>query len=121
MSGYDVRWQALTQHLVIQVGMHVGDDGTAWLEALEPRQRVIDTEMTGMPRVAQPVDNPQIKVFQKGPAFGRNVVDVRRVRRIRNPIAERGNIAVLHEECRKRHRSPLPFNGTTFSRLDRVT
>ena len=35
--GRDHVWrQALTQHLVVQIGMHVGNDGAARLEALDP-------------------------------------------------------------------------------------
>jgi len=35
-AGITFRRQALSQHLVIQIGMHVGDDGAARLEAVDP-------------------------------------------------------------------------------------
>ena len=46
--------------------MHVGDDGAARLEALDPGQRVVDAEMAGMAGIAQPVDDPELEVFESG-------------------------------------------------------
>ena len=37
----------LAQHLVIQIGMHVGDGGAARLETVDPRQRVVDAWREG--------------------------------------------------------------------------
>jgi hypothetical protein len=42
--------------------MHVGDDGPARLEAVDPGQRVVDAEMAGMRRIAQAVDDPEIEI-----------------------------------------------------------
>ena len=115
----NVRRQALPQHLVVEIGMHVGDDGAARLEAIDPGQRVVDAEMAGMPGIAQPVDDPEFEMFQKRPARGRDVADIGRVGGLADPIAERRNIAVLQEERRKRHRTALPFDGAAFAGLDR--
>src|ERR1700744_1016936 len=52
--------QAFAQYLVIEIGVHVGDDGTLRLEALDPGQCVVDTEMAGMRPIAQSVDDPEV-------------------------------------------------------------
>jgi hypothetical protein len=52
-----------------EIGMHVGDDGAAWLEAIDPGQRIVAAEMAGMRGIAQPVDDPEIEVLQVGPAL----------------------------------------------------
>ena len=75
----------------------------------------------GCARIAQPVDDPEIEVFQKRPALGRDVADIRRIGGVANPVSKRRDVAVLHDERRKRHRSPLPFDGATFARFDIVT
>src|SRR5436190_19394471 len=67
IGGNHAVWQALTQHLVIDVRMHVGDDGAARLDALDPGQRVGHAEMAGMRGIAQAVDDPEIEIFEQRP------------------------------------------------------
>ena len=74
----------------------------------------------GCAGIAQPVDDPEFEIFQKRPAFGRDVADIRRIGGVADPIAERRNIAVLQDERRKRHRTALPFDGAAFAGFDRV-
>ena len=95
--------------------MHVGDDGAAGLEAVDPGQRVVDAEVAGMRRKAKPVNDPEIELFQKRPALVRDVVDIWRIGSIGNPVAQRGNIAMLYVECRQRDCFALPFDGAAFA------
>jgi hypothetical protein len=67
--------------------MHVGDDGAARLEAVDPGQRVIDAEMAGVAGIAQPVDDPEIEILQERPALGRNVAEVGRIGGVADPVA----------------------------------
>src|SRR5262249_16929649 len=49
------------QHLVVEIGMEVGEHGAPRLHTLNPVQRVLDGEMAGMRDIAQGVDNPDIE------------------------------------------------------------
>src|SRR5438067_944057 len=98
--------------------MHVGDDGAARLEALDPGQSVIDAEMAGMAGIAQAVDDPEIEVLQRMPALGRDIADVWRIGGIANPEAQRGDISVLHNEGRQRQRPALPVDGAALTGFD---
>src|SRR5579862_2341836 len=65
IGGYHAIGQAVPQHLVVQVGMHVGDDGTLRLETIDPGQRIADAEVAGMAGIAQAVDDPEIEIFKE--------------------------------------------------------
>src|SRR4051794_25251905 len=119
--GWNHVWrQALPQHLVIEVGMHVGDHGALRLEALDPGQRIVDAEMAGMRRIAQSVDDPEIEILQRRPALFRNIADIRRIGGVANAVAERGDVAVLHDKRRQRQRPALALDGMAFTGLDRM-
>ena len=70
------------------------------LEAIDPGQRVLHAEVAGMRRKAKPVNDPEIELFQKRPALVRDVIDIRRIGSIGDPVAQRRNIAMLYRECR---------------------
>ena len=89
--------------------MHVGDDGALRLEALDPGQRIVDAEMAGVAGIAQPVDDPEIEVFQGRPALLRDVVEIGRVGGVPDTIAQRGNVAVVNQKGGKLYRAALPF------------
>src|SRR6202022_842996 len=74
-----------------------------------------------MPGITQPVDNPEIEIFQMRPALARDVVDIWRIGGIAEAITERRNIAVSQNERRKRHRTALPFDGAALTGFDEVT
>src|SRR6476661_2123709 len=74
--------------------------------------------MAGMPGVPQPVDNPEVEIFEMQPALARDVVDIRRIGGVADPVTERWNIAMLQQEGRKRERSPLPFDAAVFPGFD---
>src|SRR5438105_4000688 len=76
--------------------------------------------MARVRRIAQPVNDPEIEVFEATPALARDVADVGRVYGISNAITERRNIAVLYGEGGQRHRPALPFDGLALARLDRM-
>src|SRR4030081_3163994 len=100
--------------------MHVGDDGASRLEPVDPRQRVIDAEVAGMCGVAQPINNPEIEIFEMRPALARNVADIWRIGGIGDAITERRYVAVLEKKRRERKRTALPFDGAAFAGLDSV-
>src|ERR1700760_2290036 len=78
IAGHDVIGQALPDHLVVEIGMHVGDDRAPRLEALDPGQRVAQAEMARMGRVTQAIDDPQIELLEQRPARFWNIADVGR-------------------------------------------
>src|SRR5436305_8852684 len=98
IGGYDFGRQRLAQHFVIQIGMHVGDDGTARLEAVYPGQRVVDAEVAGMRCKAKPVNDPEVELLQKRPALVGDVIEIWRIGSIGDPVAERRNVAMLYHE-----------------------
>src|SRR5215475_14457365 len=113
--------QALPQHLVIEVGVHVGDDRALRLEAVDPGQRVVDAEMAGMGGVTKAVDDPEIEIFEERPALAPDVAEVRRIGGIRDTKAERRYLAVLEQEGGEFDRAALPFGGVALAGLDRMT
>src|SRR5258708_33455213 len=74
-----------------------------------------------MPGIAQPVDDPEIEIFEMRPTLARDVVDIRRIGGITNAITERWNIAVPQNKRRKRHRTTLPFDSAALTGFDKVT
>jgi len=58
--------------------------------------------------------------LQVRPALGRDVADVRRIGGIGDPVPERRDIAMLKDECRKRDRTALPFDGSASAGFDGV-
>src|SRR6266516_6525329 len=77
--------------------------------------------MAGMPGIPQPVDDPEIEIFELRPALGRDVAHIRRIGSVADAITERGNMAVLQDECGKRHRAALPFDGPALAAFDEMT
>ena len=65
--------------------------------------------MAGMAGIAQPVDDPEVEIFQRRPALRGNVVEVGRVGGVADAKAERGDIAVVNQEGGKCYRTALPF------------
>src|ERR1700740_2766228 len=88
--------------------MHVGDDSPLGLEAVDPGKRIVDAEMARMRRVTQTIDDPEIEIFKRTPAFPGNVAEVGRISRIADAIAERRNVAVLQHERGQFHRTAPP-------------
>src|SRR5262245_51905268 len=98
--------------------MHVGDHGALRPEALDPRERVSDAEMAGMRCVAQTVEDPEVEVFERAPAFAGDVANIRRIGSVSNAIAERRDVAVLRDESGQRHRAALSKNLLALAGFD---
>src|SRR6516162_8460330 len=88
------------------------------LEALDPGERIVHTEMAWMRRITQTIDDPEIEAFQRAPALARNVADIGRIGRIADPVAECRDIAVLHDEGGKLHRAALPQDFLALAGLN---
>src|SRR5262249_9536249 len=88
--------------------------------SIDPGERIIDTEMAGMGRIAQAVNNPEVEVFQQGPALARDVAEIGRVGGVADAKPERWNPAVLEKEGRQRYGTALPFDGAALGGLDRA-
>ena len=84
------------------------------------RKRVADAEVARMRRVTQPVDDPEIEILDRAPARRGNVADVGRIGGIRDAIAERRDVAVLHDEGRQRHRPARALDRLALAGLDRM-
>src|SRR5947209_8128226 len=76
--------------------------------------------MARMSCVAQAVDDPEIEIFEKRPALGRNIADIGRVSAIPDPIPQRRDAAVREDERRYGDRTALPLNGPAFTGFDRM-
>src|SRR6266550_8838404 len=73
-----------------------------------------------MPGIAEPVDDPEIEIFQMMPALARNVVDIRLIGGVTDTITERRNVAMLQKEGRNHYSAPLPFDGLALAAFDRM-
>ena len=93
-----MRRQLAAQYLVIEIGVHVGQDGAARLDALDPCQRVVEREMAWMRPVAQRVDDPEIETCQGRDALRRDVAEIGRIGEVAEPKAKRRDIAVLLQD-----------------------
>src|SRR5260370_40115222 len=74
-----------------------------------------------MPGITQPVDNPEIEIFQMMPALARDVADIRCVSGVADAITERRDVAMLQKEGGNHNRAALPFDGLAVSAFDRMT
>ena len=75
--------------------------------------------MARMRRIAQRVDDPEIEIFQRVKAFGRNVVKVRRISSVADAVAERRNTAMLNQKRGQGEGTALPLDALGFTCLDR--
>src|SRR2546423_10935228 len=73
--------------LVVDIGMQVGQDRAFRSDPLDPPQRVGDREMTGMRRIAQRVENPDLEIAQHLHVCFRHAVEVARICEIAEPEA----------------------------------
>jgi len=93
-----MRRQADTQRLVIEVGVHVGEDRARRLDPPDPVQRVRDAEMARMRHMAQRIDDPEVESGERRDTGLRHVVQVARIRDVAEPEPERLDVAVILRE-----------------------
>src|SRR5579863_2772816 len=74
-----------------------------------------------MVAIAKAVDDPEIEIPKRPPALLGNIADIGRVGGTTDAVAERGNIAMLDIERRKRDGAALAFNGTALAAFNRMT
>src|SRR5947199_4491134 len=98
ISRLDVLRELAAQGLVVEIGMQIDQHGALRPDALDPRQRILDGEMTRMRRIAQRVENPDFEISQYRYAVRRDTVEIARIREIAEPEAERMHVAVGLEE-----------------------
>ena len=91
---FDALRQVAGKGRVIEFARHVRQDRALRLQAFNPGQRLLDAEMALVPRVAQRIDDPNVKTFEQRNRLGRDIADVGRVREVRHAIAERGDGSV---------------------------
>ena len=68
------------------------------------RSASLTLKWLGCGAYTQPVDDPEIEVFDRAPALRGNVADVGRIGGTRDAIAKRRDVAMLHDEGLQRHR-----------------
>ena len=73
-----------------------------------------------MRRIAQPVNNPEIEIFQRRPAFGGDIAEIGGIGGIANAVAERGDVAVLQVEGGERDRPALAEDLLALACFDRM-
>src|SRR5262249_61647845 len=72
--------------------------------------RLVEAEMGRVRLVTQRVDDREIEACEGGDAHRRQVDEVARVGDRAEPVAERGDVAVVLREGRDRDRTALPAN-----------
>lgn len=75
--------------------MHMREDGALRLHPLDPGQRLLHAEMTGMGRVTERVDDPHIEVLKEIECRLGEAADIRRIGDVAEAIAERLGRTVL--------------------------
>src|SRR5690349_24399765 len=91
--------------------MHVGDDRPLRFEAVDPAQGIVHAEMTGVAVVAEPIDNPQLEIFQRRPTLAWNVTEIGRVGGVADAVAQGGDLAVRRREGDRGPGAPFPSDA----------
>ena len=76
------------QHLVIEIGVQIGQDGAARLEPLDPGERVVEREMARVRPVAQRIDDPDVEAGERRDALRRQAAQVARIGEVAEAEAE---------------------------------
>src|SRR4051812_37044641 len=82
------------QRPVVEVDMHVGQDGALRFQPLDPGERFGQAEMARMRYRAQGIDDPQIEIAQRRETLIGNVADIRRIGDIADTETKRGDVAM---------------------------
>ena len=96
----DSRRQRQPQSVVVDLGMHVGQDRSARLQPPAPIDRFGDREMTGVRPMAKCIDDPQVEIGEKRQSSVRQTADIARIRGAADLETEGGDVAMnLEKRC----------------------
>src|ERR1700676_2994765 len=107
----DMDRQSAAQHLVIEVGVQIGQDGAPGFYAFDPAKRVLERKVTRVRPIAQAIAIPTAGAAKGRTVLRWNAAEVARIGEVAEAEAERGDIAVLLEERQDGDRSALPLDG----------
>lgn len=103
-----MRWQIAFQPVEIEIGVQIGQDGVLRPEFADPFQRFGQGKMARMRRIAQRIDNPEVEILEKLPAFGRDRIEIGRIGNVCEAKAERVDFAVFEPERQELDLPPGP-------------
>jgi hypothetical protein len=97
-SRLDIRWKFAFEPREIEIAMKVGEDRALGPQLGDPVDGFRQGKMTGVRRVAQSVDNPQVEPLQKTEALDGNGVEIGRIGHLAKAKTERVNLAMFKLE-----------------------
>ncbi len=97
-SRFDIRRKFAFEPREIEIAMKIGENRALGPQFGDPVERFRQGKMTGVRRVAQSVDDPQVEPLQKIEALDGNGVEIGRIGDLAKPKTERVNLAMLKLE-----------------------
>src|SRR5580704_4534560 len=97
-SRFDIRRKFAFKPREIEIAMKIGENRALGPQFGDPVQGFRQAKMTGVRRVPQSVNDPQVEPLQKTEAFPGNGVEIGRIGPLAKPKTERVNLAMFKLE-----------------------
>jgi len=97
-SRFDIRWKFAFEPPEIESAMKIGEDRALGPQFGDPGEGFRQGKMTGVRRVAQSVDDPQVEPLQKTEARDGNGAEIGRIGDLAEAKTERVNLAMFKLE-----------------------
>ena len=94
-SRFDIRRKFAFEPRKIEIAMKIGEYRALGPQFGDPVEGFRQGKMTGVARVAQRVDDPQVEPLQKTAAFDGNGVEIGRIGHLAKAKTERVNLAMF--------------------------
>ena len=110
-SRLDIRGKFAFEPRKIEIAMKVGEDRALGPQLGDPVDGFRQGKMTGVWRVAQGVDDPQVEPLQQTEALDGNGVEIGRIGHLAKAKTERVNLAMFKLERKRIQRSARTINS----------
>ena len=95
---FDVRRKFAFEPREVEIAMKIGENRALGPQFGDPFEGFRQGKMTGVRRVAQSVDDPQVEALEKTEALEGNGIEIRRIGHLAKAKTERGNLAMFKLE-----------------------
>ena len=110
-SRFDIRRKFAFEPREIEIAMKIGENRALGPQFGDPVEGFRQGKMTGVRRVAQSVDDPQVEPLQKTEALPGNAVEIGRIGHLAEAKTERVNLAMFKLERNGIQRSTRTIYG----------
>jgi len=97
-SRFDIRRKFAFEPREVEIAMKIGENRALGPQFGDPLEGFRQGEMTGVRRVAQSVDDPQVEALEKTDALDGNRIEIRRIGHLAEAKTERGYLAMFKLE-----------------------